>query len=351
MKLIGVALSLLASPAIGRIEDIKKYLEDRITYSDLVLERAGIADYDSYNDHSLSRKRRDNTEANEAEGALVSNEPSTFAAITDYGCWCYFGDDGGMARGEPVDSIDEQCRVLRRSYECAIMDAEANGEPECVPWNVQYVQWENNVLEAYNETLYADCQTLNDDPCAARACAIESYFMQEVIWDLSDGSYDSSKLHANGFNRNSCITGHTTTTTQATTIASGSNGDSNSSNDNGNSFVAGDASNSDAGLKTLDELTLQLAGGSGDGDTGNILTAATTASVLATAGAQNANNAATTLIPVTTFNPDTHDCCGQYPIRYRYSTNNNRQCCGQSTFNGNTLECCAGGYTATIGAC
>merc|ERR1712071_434045 len=58
-----------------------------------------------------------------------------------YGCWCLFDDiqinQAGRGRGPPVDRWDDNCRSLQQGYECALMDADARGEP-CVPWEQDY---------------------------------------------------------------------------------------------------------------------------------------------------------------------------------------------------------------------
>merc|ERR1712071_563547 len=45
-------------------------------------------------------------------------------------------------------------------------------------------------------------------------------------------------------------------------------------------------------------------------------------------------------------------CCGEYPERFPYKTNNGaRDCCVATTFATALLECCGNGSTAVIGAC
>jgi hypothetical protein len=34
------------------------------------------------------------------------------------------------------------------------------------------------------------------------------------------------------------------------------------------------------------------------------------------------------------------ECCGDYPVRYPFKTNNVRECCGQYTYNVNVMNCC-----------
>merc|ERR1712048_202633 len=59
------------------------------------------------------------------------------------------------------------------------------------------------------------------------------------------------------------------------------------------------------------------------------------------------NPAAITATPI----PSTA-CCGAYPDRFPYKTNSGaRECCVDTTYNVNVLECCASGSLAVIGAC
>ena len=58
---------------------------------------------------------------------------TALANVNNYGCWCYFDDQVGNGKGEPMDLIDAECRNLHRGYECAVADI--NG---CVPWTQLY---------------------------------------------------------------------------------------------------------------------------------------------------------------------------------------------------------------------
>ena len=60
--------------------------------------------------------------------------------INRYGCWCYFNaEDFSLARGTPVNGIDELCRTLHWGYQCVAQDTidPLTLEP-CVPWDVHY---------------------------------------------------------------------------------------------------------------------------------------------------------------------------------------------------------------------
>merc|ERR1712110_628965 len=54
-----------------------------------------------------------------------------FAEICNYGCFCHFGGNFHMGKGEPLDLYDSECRGLVKGYECIIMDH--NYVASCVP--------------------------------------------------------------------------------------------------------------------------------------------------------------------------------------------------------------------------
>merc|ERR1711879_31934 len=58
--------------------------------------------------------------------------------LNEYGCWCYFYNDHGRGKGQPVDESDGFCKTLHEGYDCAIRDAEDRGDA-CTPWEVAYV--------------------------------------------------------------------------------------------------------------------------------------------------------------------------------------------------------------------
>merc|ERR1712080_327238 len=62
----------------------------------------------------------------------------SIASMNELGCWCYFDEDIGRGRGAPFNSLDALCKTLANGYECAMRDAENNGET-CTPWEVDYI--------------------------------------------------------------------------------------------------------------------------------------------------------------------------------------------------------------------
>lgn len=108
---------------------------------------------------------------------------ASISGLNKYGCWCYFDDAVGNGKGLPRDFIDEECRALHRSYECAI--AEING---CIPYSVQSAT-ANTLLAAFQGDILAACTAVNSAlvaggaanvPCAVAACAAETKFISNV---------------------------------------------------------------------------------------------------------------------------------------------------------------------------
>ena len=60
------------------------------------------------------------------------------SSINQYGCWCYFDDDHGKGRAQPINPVDALCKTLQHGYSCVLMDSEAEGNFECIPWDVSY---------------------------------------------------------------------------------------------------------------------------------------------------------------------------------------------------------------------
>jgi len=101
--------------------------------------------------------------------------------LEEYGCWCYFYDNVGRGKGNPVDEIDAMCKVLGEGYECAIRDSEDEGL-DCTPWEIDYLAGTGSGRE-----LYTSCQSLNANACAARACAVEGTFVDNLFAVLISG--------------------------------------------------------------------------------------------------------------------------------------------------------------------
>ena len=101
--------------------------------------------------------------------------------ITNYGCWCNLDNPRGF--GEPVDEIDALCKTLVEAYRCAKIDEEQQnvGIEEariCEAWTEEY----NSQVAIIQDATYSQCQISNpDNSCAAKACSIEGYFVENLF--------------------------------------------------------------------------------------------------------------------------------------------------------------------------
>lgn len=126
-------------------------------------------------------------------------------SINSYGCWCYFQENHGLGKGQPVNEVDNQCKILHDGYECIMMDAAADGE-ECTPWNVKYnsatglglLAGDDKNNDSLENALRFKCRRANRKfgDCAARACMVENYFVVRTLRLFLKGvTFDPSVKH------------------------------------------------------------------------------------------------------------------------------------------------------------
>ena len=87
--------------------------------------------------------------------ALSEIMGSTMDQINDYGCWCYFEDQHGQGKGQPVNDVDEYCKQLHQGYDCAKIDS----QNACIPWEANY-----NSRPEKHEDVIPDCTNENPTP-------------------------------------------------------------------------------------------------------------------------------------------------------------------------------------------
>lgn len=201
--------------------------------------------------------------------------------IINYGCWCYFEDNHGLGRGHPVNKVDEICKVMHDGYECAMMDM-----PGCVPWEVQYkpIIGVAGLKQNTPDEILSSCITVNTDDngventCGARACSIETNFLNDLLAHIMFNKVDEIYSHANGFPPEEQCQPlvHSPLPPNMISPKGGSGGRGNGSGSNGKK-------------KNLGEKK----------------------------------------------------CCGNYPKRFPYrDLGGNRACCGQKTYSTLVLTCC-----------
>merc|ERR1711974_294791 len=110
---------------------------------------------------------------NSSRRAFTGQIATQIPNLDEYGCWCYFYDNVGRGKGNPVDEVDAMCKTLGEGYECAMRDSEDEGQ-DCTPWEIDYTAGSGS-----GRDLFTSCQDLNADLCAARACAVEGQICGE----------------------------------------------------------------------------------------------------------------------------------------------------------------------------
>merc|ERR1712066_483738 len=93
----------------------------------------------------------------------------------EYGCWCYFDDMHGKGKSHATDEIDAYCQVLAEGYDCAVLDADEEGD-SCIPWEVEYESSTVNL-----EQIADMCADKNVGNCAVRACIVEQTFVTSIF--------------------------------------------------------------------------------------------------------------------------------------------------------------------------
>jgi len=128
--------------------------------------------------------------------------------VNQYGCWCYFESDHGLGRGKPNDAIDHQCKILHDGYECAILDGEVEGFPDCEPWVIDYASatglgfGNKDMSYVQEECIANNAAGDGEDKCAQRACMVEGWFVLEMFSLFVGGeAVDPAMRHENGFDR------------------------------------------------------------------------------------------------------------------------------------------------------
>jgi len=136
-------------------------------------------------------------------------------AINGYGCWCYFDGDYTSGKGTPVNTVDEYCKILANGYMCIIID-----DDTCDPMTQSYDSGIGLSLSSGAEArtaVLADCTAQNSDDCAIETCAVESYFVLNILtYFLSGNSLDTDQNHSTG----------SIDTSSTCTVTSSSNGGS-----------------------------------------------------------------------------------------------------------------------------
>merc|ERR1712224_937574 len=133
---------------------------------------------------------------------------SDMGLLNKYGCWCYFEDDHGKGKSQPVDDIDKFCKNLHDGYTCILKDH----NNACTPWAVPYNSAVSiGILSGMTmENLIIECNSQNTpDSCESRSCIVEGWFVVQFFqYAVNGGQVNSAFQHSNNFDPSAeCVTG------------------------------------------------------------------------------------------------------------------------------------------------
>lgn len=123
--------------------------------------------------------------------AFPVNQFALSLVAENYGCWCHsLQEHTGKGKSKPVDSLDALCKQLSEGYDCASIDAEAEGLI-CNAWEEDYSDAEGNSVGCGTlkvaadvvgipETIIAQLGITVVSNCKKQACLIEQNFVNNV---------------------------------------------------------------------------------------------------------------------------------------------------------------------------
>lgn len=232
---------------------------------------------------------------------LQADTSPILAAINPYGCWCNFENMPSPFGGQPVNEIDEACRVLQEGYRCIQLDHENTCDSTSAGYEAppRYMGIRDKVTLV--NKIHSHCARVNvDDPCNYKLCTVEAYFINTLFMYMMSGKrIDLTASHKMGFNAEEMCVKKTSVIT--------------------NPF------------------------GSGDGDS-DILDA-----IIGNGGSPGSPKS-----PKDQPSQPKDHCCGVYPIRapYNASEEKSKSCCnGEHIFNTFTHQCCDDGSLVVLGGC
>ena len=162
-----------------------------------------LASFETMQELYKNKTRQNSQNLPQARGTFLKpNTVHDLRHLQEYGCWCYFAEAFGQARGQPVNPYDEACKKYTQAVNCAMMDADI---PNCDPKNQEYFMANDNNP---NKTDAQRCTAANpNDACARTTCMIESWFIdlinREHILDENSPDYKTYSV-SEGFDNRAC---------------------------------------------------------------------------------------------------------------------------------------------------
>jgi len=123
--------------------------------------------------------------------AFPVNQFALSLVAENYGCWCHsLKEHTGKGKSKPLDSLDALCKNLSEGYDCASIDAEAEGLT-CNAWEEDYSDADGNSVGCGTLKVAADVVGIPESiiaqlginvvsNCKKQACLIEQNFVNNV---------------------------------------------------------------------------------------------------------------------------------------------------------------------------
>jgi len=123
--------------------------------------------------------------------AFPANQFALSLVAENYGCWCHsLKEHTGKGKSQPLDSLDALCKNLSEGYDCASIDAEAEGLV-CNAWEEDYSDADGNSVGCGTLKVAADVVGIPESiiaqlgfnvvsNCKKQACLIEQNFVNSV---------------------------------------------------------------------------------------------------------------------------------------------------------------------------
>jgi hypothetical protein len=153
--------------------------------------------------------------------AFPVNQFSLALVSENYGCWCHsLKEHTGKGKSKPLDALDALCKSLSEGYDCASIDAEAEGLT-CNAWEEDYSDEFGNSVGCGKLKTAADVVGIPESVlaqlginvvsnCKKQACLIEQNFVNSLaalFLDNSDIANPEYKHESIDFDSEaSCIT-------------------------------------------------------------------------------------------------------------------------------------------------
>jgi len=181
---------LLLAQQLRNLEagSLPEVFEDEFAYNADLMKSSNLDDGSMSNELSnLNPLRSTLGSTNDKNSYAV---PIPLQAIWGYGCWCHFGEDLLQGQGTPVNTLDQFCKDMQLCLRCAVMDGnncpsdendtDFDHDETCDPKTQNYESEFSKLPE--EQSILADCADANPtNLCAKNTCCCEMKFISDLL--------------------------------------------------------------------------------------------------------------------------------------------------------------------------